>query len=337
MGIRLSILDQSPIAEHQTSEEAFQQTIEFVKQAEALGYHRFWVSEHHDSEAVAGSSPEVLISYLLAQTHRIRIGSGGVMLQHYSPYKVAENFNVLASLAPGRVDLGIGRAPGGLPRSTQALQQEFTGQGPSLAEKIVLLNQYIHHSLDENHEFYGVKAAPQPDEPAQLFLLGGGGTSTELAASLGIPYVFAQFITGDESIIERSFTSYRDHFSADAVVKPQALLAVSVIISDTDEEAEALAAGIVNTKVHLASGRSVTVKTAEQAEEFGKQSGEPYTIEEKQANIIHGSKETVRKKLLHLQTKYELDEVIITVAMKEFKERLRAIVLLQEAFSEQTV
>lgn len=123
MAITISVLDQSPIYPGETPEEAFQHTVQLAQLSERLGFRRFWVSEHHDSEQVAGSSPEVLISHLLAKTESIRIGSGGIMLQHYSPYKVAENFNVLAALAPGRVDLGVGRAPGGLPRSTQALQQ----------------------------------------------------------------------------------------------------------------------------------------------------------------------------------------------------------------------
>ncbi|MEW9701371.1 LLM class flavin-dependent oxidoreductase [Paenibacillus sp. SI8] len=337
MAIKLSLLDQSPINEHTTAVEAFQQTLELAQKAETLGYHRFWVSEHHDSDGVVGSSPEVLISYLLAKTERIRIGSGGVMLQHYSPFKVAENFNVLASLAPGRVDLGIGRAPGGLPRSTRALQQESAGQGASLEDKLILLDQYIHDTLDAEHELHGIKAVPVPAQPAELFLLGGGGTSTALAARLGIPYVFAQFINGDESVSKQAFEAYREQFKPVNGSKPQAILAVSVILTDTDEEAKALAADIKNVKVHLESGRTLTVKTVEQAEEFGKQSNENYTVEVKDANIIHGSKETVRVKLLELQKAFQLDEIIIVIALKEFKQRLRAIVLLQEAFSELTV
>ena len=128
MTLKLSILDLSPLYDSETAAQAFRRTIELAQKAEAWGYHRFWVSEHHGSDRVVGSSPEVLISHLLAKTERIRVGSGGVMLQHYSPYKVVENFNVLASLAPGRVDLGIGRGPGGMPQSTRALQQ---GRRPS--------------------------------------------------------------------------------------------------------------------------------------------------------------------------------------------------------------
>ena len=148
MRLTLSILDQSPVHDTETAAEALQHTIELAQKAEAWGYHRFWVSEHHGSDRVMGSSPEVLVAHLLAKTTRIRVGSGGVMLQHYSPYKVAENFNVLASLAPGRVDLGIGRGPGGLPRTTRALQQEMGHEPKPLAEKLLELEQFLHNRLE---------------------------------------------------------------------------------------------------------------------------------------------------------------------------------------------
>ena len=134
--MKLSILDQSPVNGVETATEAFQHTIELAQKAEEWGYHRFWVAEHHGSSRVMGSSPEVLISHLLAKTSRIKVGSGGVMLQHYSPYKVAENFNVLASLAPGRVDLGVGGGPGGMPRSTQALRHDTVPESIPVAEKL---------------------------------------------------------------------------------------------------------------------------------------------------------------------------------------------------------
>ena len=170
--LKLSILDQSPVSETETATQGFQHTIELAKKAEEWGYHRFWVAEHHGSSGVMGSSPEVLVSHLLAKTTRIRVGSGGVMLQHYSPYKVAENFNVLASLAPGRVDLGIGGGPGGLPDSTRALQQETgTGEKP-LSEKLLELNRFLSDQLDEDHPLHGLRASPVPSRPADLFLLG---------------------------------------------------------------------------------------------------------------------------------------------------------------------
>ena len=154
--LKLSILDQSPVAKGDTQSDSLRHTIELAQKAEQWGYHRFWVAEHHNSERYVGSSPEVLMSHLLANTNRIRIGSGGVMLQHYSPYKVAENFNVLASLAPGRVDLGIGRGPGGLPRTTRALQQEFAAEAMPFREKLVELGQLLRNDLGETHQLYGL-------------------------------------------------------------------------------------------------------------------------------------------------------------------------------------
>ena len=158
--LKLSVLDQSPVYDSETEAEALQHTIELAQRAEEWGYHRFWVTEHHGSNRVMGSSPEVLVSHLLAKTDRIRVGSGGVMLQHYSPYKVAENFNVLASLAPGRVDLGIGRGPGGLPQTTKALQPEATQGSKPFLEKLLELEKFLHNRLEETHPLRGLKVSP---------------------------------------------------------------------------------------------------------------------------------------------------------------------------------
>ena len=191
--LKLSILDQSPANDGETAQDALQNTIKLSQKAEEWGYYRFWVTEHHGSKRVMGSAPEVLVSHLLAKTSRIRVGSGGVMLQHYSPYKVAENFNVLASLAPGRVDLGIGAGPGGMPRSTKALQMN-TGYGAKpLADKLDELQRFLCNSLDEDHPLYGLTANPVPPQPAGLFMLGTTPSSAELAAQRGMPYVFALF------------------------------------------------------------------------------------------------------------------------------------------------
>jgi luciferase family oxidoreductase group 1 len=335
MGLRLSILDQSPIGERETANQAFLNTIRLAQKAEELGYYRFWVSEHHDSDKLAGSSPEVLIAYLLAVTKQIRVGSGGVMLQHYSPYKVAENFNVLAALAPGRVDLGIGRAPGGLPRSTRALQQNESGNSPSLGDKLVLLKRLLANEPDAEDSMNGVRATPLPEQPADLYLLGASVESAELAASLGIPYVFSQSINGETKTIVEAFGLYRSHFQSGYLKQPQAILALSVIIADSDEEAEQLAAANSKIfKIHLESGRTLTVKNREQIEEYGRQTTEPYTIQETQANIIHGSKETVRQKLIAIHNEYQIEEIIVTVALNEFAQRLYAYEQLQEAFAQ---
>jgi len=333
MTIRLSILDQTLILPGEDPTEAFANTVELARKAEEWGYTRFWVSEHHDSDLVAGSSPEVLIAHLLAKTERIRVGSGGVMLQHYSPYKVAENFNVLASLNPGRVDLGIGRAPGGLPHSIRALQAG-KNDSATLPEKLAELLAYTRDRLPADHPLQGLKASPIPRTPADVFLLGASASSADTAASLGLPYVYALFINNDEAEAEKAIAAYRAAFRSAEGSLPEALLAVPVIVADTDEEARRIAEDCLIVKIHLASGRVITVASVQHAEEYGRQAEEAYTIEAKQAYVIHGSKASVRKQLLEAQGKYGADEFVVISTIRDAKKRLRSYELLQEAFAE---
>ncbi len=329
--MKLSILDLSPLYDSETAAQAFQHTIELARKADAWGYHRFWVSEHHGSDRVVGSSPEVLVSHLLAKTERIRVGSGGVMLQHYSPYKVVENFNVLASLAPGRVDLGIGRGPGGMPQSTRALQQGGGNASRSLSEKLVELDQLLHDRVAASHPLHGLRASPKPPEPAELFLLGTTPASAELAADMAIPYVFAYFLNSDDDMMREAVATYRARFAA-ADTRPQVILALPVIVADTDAEASAFAAEITVVRIRLQSGRTLTVGNLEGAEEFGRQAGEAYTLEVQQARVIHGSPDTVRQRLMELHQDYQIDELMVITAIKDFSKRLHSYALLSELF-----
>ncbi|MGE7615372.1 LLM class flavin-dependent oxidoreductase [Paenibacillus sp. NPDC101420] len=333
MAITISVLDQSPIYPGETPEEAFQHTIKLAQLSEELGFHRFWVSEHHDSEQVAGSSPEVLISHLLAKTERIRIGSGGIMLQHYSPYKVAENFNVLSTLAPGRVDLGVGRAPGGLPRSTQALQQERT-ESPSLTDKIIELEKYVHNRLEENHPLAGLKAGPLPGIPPELYVLGASVGSAVIAAELGLPYVFSLFINSDKTVALDAIRAYRSGFVSSQGRQPQEIIALALVVAETEEEAKELAGAHKLIRIQLASGKKLTVGTREQAEEFARQSNEAYTIEELEPEITKGTKNSVREQLLALSEASGVEEFIITTNVQPFDKRYRSFELLSEAIAE---
>lgn len=333
MGITISVLDQSPMYPGEKATEAFAHTVLLAQKSEELGFRRFWVSEHHDSDHVAGSSPEVLISYLLAKTQTIRVGSGGVMLQHYSPYKVAENFNVLAALAPGRVDLGIGRAPGGLPRSTQALQRGVQ-EHASLTNKIVELRNFVHNTLEEDHPLAGLRAVPLTEIAPELYVLGASAGSAEIAAGLGLPYVFSLFINGEESAALEAIRVYRSTFDYSHGREPEILVALSVIVADTEAEAAELAGSLKLVKIHLASGRTLALGTREQAEEFGRQAGEPYTIEEQEPFITKGTKETVREQLLRLQQASGVDEIIVTSNIQPFAKRIRSFELLSEALAE---
>ncbi|MBJ6360769.1 LLM class flavin-dependent oxidoreductase [Paenibacillus sp. GCM10012307] len=333
MGLKFGILDQSIVFPGQTSAEALANTVKLAQLAETLGYDRFWVSEHHDSPQMAGASPEVLIAHLLARTETIRIGSGGIMLQHYSPYKVAENFNVLASLAPGRVELGIGRAPGGLPRSTKALQRG-TQETETLEEKLSELELLLHGSLEESHPLAGLQANPLPEQPASIFLLGTSVSSAKLAAERGYPYAFALFINNDPEAAKAAFDTYRESFDRSKGTEPIAILALSVIVSDTEAEAEETAGIFKSVRVTLASGKTVNVGSLQQAEAFAKQAGESYTVEERDADITRGTKETVRKRLLELRDAYGVDELIFTTIVPDFAKRERSFRLLKEAFEE---
>lgn len=331
MTLKLSILDQTPIGEKETAEEAFQHTIELAQAAEKWGYHRFWVAEHHDSDKVVGSSPEVLVSHLLAKTSRIRIGSGGVMLQHYSPYKVAENFNVLASLAPGRVDLGIGRSPGGLPLATRALQQDNVDSEPPLSEKLQELIQFLHNRLPEGHPFYGLKTIPEPRQTADIYSLGTSVQSASLAAGFGLPYVFAQFLNGGEAALEEALSAYREKFQPGERAESKASLALSVIAADSDEEARQLAADNKVVRIHFESGKTLTLTSLEKALDFQKHAEEKVTLEIEEANIIYGSKNSLKAQLTALQKKYQVDEFVIITAIDDFQKRLHSYKLLKEA------
>src|SRR5699024_118580 len=183
------------------------------------GYSRFWVSEHHNMEIVAGTSPEILISHLLAHTDTIRVGSGGVMLQHYSPYKVVENFHVLSALAPGRVDLGIGKAAGGFDLSTKALQFGTKNDASDFNERITFTKQLIDKNIPADHPLAKAEAKPEPTVKPELYLLGGSENSAQLAAELEIDFVFARFInSNDEDLRQAAAKFHKNHPSGKLIV-----------------------------------------------------------------------------------------------------------------------
>ncbi|WP_199426187.1 LLM class flavin-dependent oxidoreductase [Thermaerobacillus caldiproteolyticus] len=328
MSYRLGLLDQSPIPEGASAFDALQQTVHLAQKAEEWGYSRFWVSEHHYTEQLAGASPEVLISYLLARTNSIRIGSGGVMLQHYSPFKVAENFHVLSSLAPGRVDLGIGKAPGGLPLSTKALQFGTMNGGKDFKERLVFLQKLIEDAVDEHHPLAGIRATPIPPEKPEIFLLGASPQSAQLAADLGVAFVFGLFLNGDIKVLEEVARVYRKNYP-----DGRFLVSVAVVAAPSQQEAEQLAGEQKIFKVHLQSGRTVTVQSLEQAHAFGKQADEAYEVEEQASNIIAGTPLYVKDVLTNFHKKYQVDEFILHTPLQKTEERIRTFQLLSPIHS----
>ncbi|MFB6466970.1 MsnO8 family LLM class oxidoreductase [Cytobacillus sp. Hz8] len=324
MSYKLGILDQSPIFPGGSAHEALQETLHLARNAEKWGYSRFWVSEHHHSEQVAGASPEILISHLLAQTEEITIGSGGVLLQHYSPFKAAENFHVLANLAPGRVDLGIGKAPGGLPLSTKALQYGTVNDGKDFEERFSTLQALIENSLEETHPLFGIQATPIPKIKPKLFLLGASPESAAIAVRYQTSFVYGLFFNSDRRKFAEAARLYHQR-NPNGSFK----VGIAVIAASIQKEAEEIAqehSKIV--LVHLKSGRTVKVLTREQAELFGQQAGESYEIEEQKVDIVAGTPQFVQKALNEIHQKFGVDEFILHTPIPKKEERFRSFELL---------
>lgn len=317
----LSLLDKSPIDQGRDGAFALHATARLAARAEELGYHRFWVAEHHDMTNLASSAPEVLIAYLLAKTSKIRIGSGGVMLQHYSAYKVAETFNLLASLAPGRVDLGVGKAPGGFPLSTRALQTAIDpARKADFADQLSDINTYL--AADPNYE--GAKATPFPPSAPERFLLGASVESAELAASKGWELVFAGHLNGDPENLRKTFEAYR---RASGGKSP--ILALAAFAADSEEHARERVGNLRIVKVFLPNGQSVNVGSEEQAAEFARQAGATdYRTEEKVPSVLHGTAAQIRMKLDELHRLYGVKEFVLDTPALPAAERLSSIELL---------
>lgn len=324
MPYALSFLDKSPIHDGEAAQVALTRTIKLAQKAEAAGFHRFWVAEHHNSPGLASSSPEVLIGFLLAHTHHIRIGSGGVMLQHYSAYKVAENFNLLASLAPGRVDLGVGKAPGGLPLSTRALQGAYDpDRKPSFKQQLAELDSFLDHGSEKSDGENGIAAYPVPPRKPESFLLGASVESAELAAHLDWNFVYAGHIQGDPVAIKEAVEAYQ------TIANRPAILAVSVIVAESDAEAEKLAGDIRRFRVAVEGLQPVNVGSHEQALEYVRQAGATqYSIEERTPRVIRGTALHVHTELQRLHRGLGIAEFVVDCPVSEGSHRLKTIELL---------
>lgn len=328
MPYALSLLDKSPVPEGATAAEALQRTVALAQRAEQLGYQRFWVAEHHGNPGLAGSAPEVLAAHILARTSRIRVGSGGVMLQHYSPFKVAEQFKLLAALAPGRVDLGVGKAPGGLPLSTRALQavHDKTAK-PDFAARFAELDAFLQNALPAAHPLAGAVAQPQPPSLPERYLLGGSPDSAALAARHGWNFTYAGHFNGDPANIERSLKVYREA----AGRAPS--LALYALVAPTQAQAERLVGALRVFKLHLPTGQTFNLPSEQAAAEFARQAGvSEYRLEETRPHVIAGSQNHVREQLDALAERYGIEEFVVDTPVAGFADRLASVELLAGAF-----
>ncbi len=332
----LSVLDQSPISEGSTGADAIANTLDLARLTDRLGYHRYWVAEHHGGPMLASASPEVLIGPIAAATEQIRVGSGGVMLPHYSPFKVAESFSILAALAPGRIDLGLGRASGTDPLTTFALQRDRRSASPDdFPQQLVELLGYLEDDLPDDHPFARL-AQHLPGRPGLPvpWLLGSSPQSAIWAAELGLRYAFADFINPEGAEIAKV---YRERFTAARDLQaPRTAVAAWVLCADTDEEAQRLAASSRMTLMLLRRGELIPVPPPEKALEFLAQHGRPTTGELPGRRGIIGSAATVAAGIDQLAAEYGADEVIIVTITHDHAARRRSYELLAEAIGLQS-
>lgn len=332
--LKLSILDQSPVASGSTHSKALQQTIKLAQAADAWGYTRYWIAEHHNTKGLASSSPEVLISTLGARTTRIRVGSGGVLLPHYSAYKVAENFRMLEALYPGRIDLGIGRAPGGTPYMAKALRDGradiFEGLD-RFPEQVSDLTGFLTDSLEPGHRYEGIHASPFVDTVPQLWMLGSSGQGGIYAAQMGAAFCYAHFInsSGGQQVVHRYIREFRP---SELNVKAQAMVGIFVLCADTEEEAERLVSSIDLLILKVEKGEQGGVPSPEEAAAYPYSEWDRLRIRENRSRIIVGDPEQVKRQLISLAESYHTDEVMVLTSTNDFAARLRSYELLANAF-----
>jgi len=290
--------------------DAIRQTLELGPWCESLGYHRFWVSEHHSHPSIVGSAPEVLLAALAARTSRIRLGSAGVMLPHYSAYKVAEQFRVLDALAPGRLDLGVGRAPGSDGRTAQVLNPDRYAS-ERFPQQVMELQAWVTgQPLPAGHPGHGVWACPSGDTAPTVWMLGSSDYGAQLAAHLGLPYAFAYFITEGQGV-EQALELYRANFRPSAECpKPHAAICVWALAADTEEEAWRLFQSRARWRMDRNVGRLTALYPPDEAVREYTLS-EQHALETLRANAFVGTGAQVASKLRALSQRLEVDELAL--------------------------
>jgi luciferase family oxidoreductase group 1 len=330
----LSVLDQSPISQGSSGAQALRNTLDLGRLTDRLGYHRYWLAEHHGGPMLAGPSPEALIGPLAAGTARIRVGSGGVMLPHYSPLKVAETFSMLAGLFPGRIDLALGRAAGTDPLTTFALQRDRRQAAPDdFPQQLAELLGYLNGTLSEDFPFARLaRTLPGLPESPEPWLLGSSEQSALWAAELGLPYAFADFINPDGAEIAALYRRrFAEHGHGDS--QPRTAVGVWVICADSDEEALRLAASGRMTFTLLRRGQLIAVPPPDQALAFLAADRARGDAGRSERRAVLGSPSTVRAQLEELVARYGAQEAIIVTITYDHQARRRSYELLAQEFS----
>ncbi|HSD52545.1 MAG TPA: LLM class flavin-dependent oxidoreductase [Burkholderiales bacterium] len=329
--VRLGVLDQSPVISGHTPAQAIRETVALAEAAERLGYSRYWLAEHHAIAALADPCPEILLARIAAATRHIRVGTGGVLLPYYSALKVAEVFRMLEALFPGRIDLGLGRAPGGDQLTAQALSRGHYTFADDFPEQVRDLVGFLDACLPATHPFARVKAMPAGETAPEIWLLGSSDYSGGLAALLGLRFAFAHFITaqGGDAVMQAYKSEFLPSAREDA---PHSLLCVFAICAETGAEADRLAKSIDLRRLHMALGVDAPVPTYAEAAARKFDEREAAYVRSQRARLVLGDPVTVRARLLELAERYAADELMIITITGDYPSRRRSYELIADAF-----
>ncbi|ARI77344.1 LLM class flavin-dependent oxidoreductase [Halobacillus mangrovi] len=325
--MKLGVLDQSPISKGQTAGEALRQSIELAKFSEQLGFSRYWVAEHHNTNGLASTSPEILIGQILASTSRIVVGSGGVLLPQYSPLKVAENFRMLESLYPGRVDLGLGRSPGGGKKTRLALTDNFEKPLSSFSRQVKELQKFLYDSFSKGESHFGVHARPDTSAQPDLWVLGLTERGARHAAVNGTGFTFGHFINPAQAV--EALTVYREKFKpSEGLASPRVNACVFVVCAETEQEAEDLALSQDMWLLQVEKGIETRIPPVEKVKEHTFTLREKEKIKKNRERCIIGTPNQVHRELLRLAEEYETDEFLIITNVFDFEKRKESYRLL---------
>jgi luciferase family oxidoreductase group 1 len=328
----LSVLDLSPITTGHSGATALRNSLDLAQLADRLGYTRYWVAEHHNLPSVASSAPDIMIGQIAACTRRIRVGSGGVMLPNHAPLTVAERFKVLEALFPGRIDLGLGRAPGTDPITSVALRRrQDLREDDDFLERFQELMLLEARGFPEGHPFRNVRAMPADVPLPPIHLLGSSGYSAELAAVVGAGFAFAHHFATHDAVA--AMTSYRAHFKpSPALARPHAILAVAAVAADSDAEAERLASTIDLNFVRRSRGEYLPLASPEEAAAYDYSPIDRDRIRQGRARLFTGTPTTILARLAPLIGETQADEVMITTMIYDHTARRRSYELMAQAF-----
>jgi luciferase family oxidoreductase group 1 len=330
--VPLSILDLSPVAAGSSGAAALRNSLDLARLADTLGFTRYWVAEHHNLPSIASSAPDIMIGQIAAVTARIRVGSGGVMLPNHAPLMVAERFKVLEALFPGRIDLGLGRAPGTDPVTSYALRRrQDAGGDDDFLERFQELVLFESNAFPQGHPFRSVRAMPQDVALPPIWLLGSSGYSAQLAAMVGAGFAFAHHFADHDAAA--AMLSYRDQFRpSPARSSPYAIFACAVVCADSDAEAERLASTIDLNFVRRSRGEYLPLASPEEAAAYPYSPAERSLIARNRARLFVGAQAKVRAELAAMIAATKADEVMVTTMLYDHAARRHSYELLADAF-----